>query len=278
MKKKILLLLILLWGNFASANCYLNIENAGNLNPKNLSSLGISLISQFVELLDSTPIYGLGVKSCMYKLVINQDSDSMIITVNGRNLNGSGNSKLRNMDGAQQAIIRAIYRGKPSQQIAICKAYGSILTEECEKKPQPIVKADMPIHRDKSVIILYDPRADAGTLPLKFSNPNEREVILTAITEINRVFLETQFNVYDQNRLEQVNQEIAKYSDYADFDQKALDLAQSNSADLLITFRNYGGEFSIVTKIHIQFNIHTFFILCEHTMGFIPWNPLQLLW
>ena len=90
---------------------------------------------------------------------------------------------------------------------------------------------------NKSVMVLYDPRAEGATLPLKFANPNEREVILAALGELNRQFLGKQFDVFDQNRLTQINQELNQSNDYSNFDQRALKLAQSNAADLLITFR-----------------------------------------
>ncbi|MBF0236669.1 MAG: hypothetical protein HQM12_03095 [SAR324 cluster bacterium] len=237
MKKIWILMWLGMWGSLVQAECYLNIEKAGNMNPQPLSELGISLISQFVEPLEATPMYGLGTGSCMYKLGINENANSMIITITGEKLNASGNSNLGNMEGAQQAILRAIYRGKPDKQVEICSAYKSILSDECGNQQRPTPGNNASIHRDKSVLILYDPRADAGTLPLKFSDPNEREVILAAIVEFNRIFLEHQFNVFDQNRLEEVNREIAKHSDYANFDERALELAQSNSSDLLITFR-----------------------------------------
>jgi len=89
---------------------------------------------------------------------------------------------------------------------------------------------------NKSIIVIYDPRASDATLPLKFNDSNEREVILSAIQNLNKIFLEKQFNVFDENRLLEVNEEMT-YSDLSNFDEKALYLAKKNSADLLITFR-----------------------------------------
>lgn len=100
------------------------------------------------------------------------------------------------------------------------------------------------VRGQKSLIVLYDPRASGATLPLKFTDPNEQEVILAAIGELNRVFLNAQFNTFDADRLAQVNKELNESSDLAHFDQRALKLAQSNSADILITFR----LMSFVTK------------------------------
>lgn len=135
-----------------------------------------------------------------------------------------------------ETLHEGVTRGGSAYEV---KIRAIVSSEKLEKVMTSIegLRMQQRFRGNKSVIVLYDPRASGARLPLKFDDPNEQEVILKAIGEINRVLLEKQFKIFDESRLLEVNMELHKFSDYADFDARALRLAQSNSADLLLTFR-----------------------------------------
>lgn len=127
--------------------CFLYIEKPGNLNPQITSTLAISLISQYIEKLESIPLSGLGSYDCVYKVGVTESKESMFVAISGRGLSAYGDSKRANLDGLQQALLRAIYRAKLDKKEQICKAYGTILREDCllstsqnQSKAVPLVR------------------------------------------------------------------------------------------------------------------------------------------
>ena len=133
MKKSLLAISFLLFSlpQLFAEQCFLYIEKPGNINPQITSTLAISLISQYIEKLESVPITGLGKHDCVYKLGVTESKEGMFVTISGRGLSAYGDSKNGNLDGLQQALLRSIYRAKLDKKDEICKAYGTILKDDC---------------------------------------------------------------------------------------------------------------------------------------------------
>ncbi|MBU3916336.1 hypothetical protein KKA14_12445 [bacterium] len=137
MVKKIFILSIFLSiSQISLAKCFLYIEKTGNLNPTIISTLAISLISQYIERLEDTPLSGLTETDCMYKIGLTESQSGVFVTISGRNLSAYGDSSKSGVDGLQIALLRAIYRAKLEIKDSICKAYGTILLEDCNGKIQ----------------------------------------------------------------------------------------------------------------------------------------------
>jgi len=120
-------------------NCYLQIEGR-NLS-KEISSLSQSFISQYVEHVQSIPIQGNKItqKHCIYKITVNQKNNNIIISISGRNLNSIGDSKLQGIDGIQQALLKALYRGNPNKISELCNNYSNFLEIECRRDIQSVI-------------------------------------------------------------------------------------------------------------------------------------------
>ena len=57
--------------------------------------------------------------------------DSLILTLNGEDLNAIGESRKKNKDGVKQSILRALYNTFEAKREQICKDYESLLNMEC---------------------------------------------------------------------------------------------------------------------------------------------------
>ena len=71
-------------------------------------------------------------KSCIYKVVFEKSDDTTFLVITGPQINSYGDSKLKSADGAQQALLKALYRSIPEQQNKICSLYENVINE-CEK-------------------------------------------------------------------------------------------------------------------------------------------------
>jgi hypothetical protein len=133
MKKIIVTFIVVLLSlsNVYADKCFLYIEKPGNLNPQITSTLAISLISQYIEKLESVPLSGIGKHDCVYKVGVTESQSGLFVTISGRGLSAYGDSKKGGVDGLQVALLRSIYRVKLDQKENICEAYGTVLKEDC---------------------------------------------------------------------------------------------------------------------------------------------------
>ena len=99
-----------------------------------MSAMTTSIISQFVTKIEEVPISGIDAerKSCIYKVVFEKSDDTTFLVITGPKINSYGDSKLKSADGAQQALLKALYRSIPEQQNKICSLYENVINE-CEK-------------------------------------------------------------------------------------------------------------------------------------------------
>ena len=92
------------------SECYLAIENPDKIEPKIVESLSKSLLSKYVETVQSIPRAGISQDECLYQVAVKKSMDTILITISGRNLNGIGDSKSSGFDGVQQAFIKALFQ------------------------------------------------------------------------------------------------------------------------------------------------------------------------
>lgn len=90
---------------------------------------------------------------------------------------------------------------------------------------------------DLTMIVIYDPETEEGSIPLKFSKSNERAVIMEVISGLEKEFLAKQFIMFDKKTLEEANRRFDSTSQMANFDTIALKLANEYRAKLLTKVR-----------------------------------------
>ena len=99
-----------------------------------------SLLSEFIEPISSIPIEGLNLKKnhCFYEISSRKNNGKTFVSISGRKLNASGESTLGGIEGIQQALLEAIYRGKPEVRSDLCESYGDIL-RGCQASQESVV-------------------------------------------------------------------------------------------------------------------------------------------
>ena len=112
--------------------CYVSVTESGEYDELIVSSISISLISQFHKRVTETPLSGLSEREeCVYKVSVDSRDYKTFVTIISKDLNTSGDSKISGIDGLQQSLIRSIYNGLPNKRIDVCKSYSSKL-DECK--------------------------------------------------------------------------------------------------------------------------------------------------
>lgn len=130
----IFLFLLNITNLYANSKCFLILENKTDFSTSMMSAMTTSIISQFVTKIEEVPISGIDAerKSCIYKVVFEKSDDTTFLVITGPKINSYGDSKLKSADGAQQALLKALYRSIPEQQNKICSLYENVINE-CEK-------------------------------------------------------------------------------------------------------------------------------------------------
>lgn len=114
------------------ADCFLRVEKPGSYDPELINENAVAHISNFAEMVKPLPPGGISVSEpCFYNVNISENDSGIIVTIRGKQINSSGNSRLRGLDGFQQAVLRAIAKSKPEQLNRICHAYPSLMKDDC---------------------------------------------------------------------------------------------------------------------------------------------------
>lgn len=131
--------LMVIWGisQVAYAQCYLTVENPGNLDTKAISQISLIQISQHFETVNEIPPEGIGNDACTYNLSVAEIANGILVTIKGRKVSTYGDSKLRGFDGFQQALFRAIISAKPEQRDPICRRYHALMGSDCSDVAAP---------------------------------------------------------------------------------------------------------------------------------------------
>ncbi len=113
------------------AQCYLLVENPGNLDTKAITQISLVQISQHFEIVNEIPPQGLASDACTYNLSVAEIANGILVTIKGRKVSTYGDSKLRGFDGFQQALFRAIISAKPEEREPICQRYYNLMAGDC---------------------------------------------------------------------------------------------------------------------------------------------------
>ena len=110
--------------------CYVDVKSSEHFNSDLISSISVSLISDFVRKITQTPPEGISLKnSCIYYINAQKQEGTTIVTISGQGINSYGDSKLEGMDGFQKSLLKSLYRSVENK-IKLCQKYGNYL-EEC---------------------------------------------------------------------------------------------------------------------------------------------------
>ncbi len=114
------------------AECFLRVEKPGSYDPELINENAVAHISNFAEIVKPLPPGGISAsEQCFYNVNISENDSGIIVTIRGRQVNSSGDSRLRGLDGFQQAVLRAIVKSKPEQLHRVCNAYPSLMKDNC---------------------------------------------------------------------------------------------------------------------------------------------------
>ena len=100
-------------------------------DPFFISEIAVSMISRYMMEVKPIPLSGISSDACIYNVLLKKNKDSLILTLNGEDLNAIGESRKKNKDGVKQSILRALYNTFESKREEICNDYGSLLNMEC---------------------------------------------------------------------------------------------------------------------------------------------------
>ena len=100
-------------------------------DPSFLSEIAVSMISRYMMEVEPIPLSGISSNACIYNVLLKMTENSLILTLTGKNLNTIGESRKKNKDGVQEAILRALYNTFKTKREDICNDYGSFLSMEC---------------------------------------------------------------------------------------------------------------------------------------------------
>ncbi|MBU2512221.1 hypothetical protein KJ966_12855 [bacterium] len=120
-----------LLSNGVIAQCYLTVDNSGNLDTKAITQISLVQISQYFEPVNEIPPQGIGTNACTYNLSVSEISNGILVTIKGRAVSTYGDSKLRGFEGFQHALFRAIISAKPEAETEICGRHRNIMGTDC---------------------------------------------------------------------------------------------------------------------------------------------------
>ena len=111
--------------------CYVGIKTSKEFNTVLVSEISTSLISQYIGEVQSIPPSGLsGKPSCIYEVSVTKDGEKTFVTLQGKDLNSYGDSKLDGTDGFEQSLLKSLYRSLRNKRKVICDDYGELI-EKC---------------------------------------------------------------------------------------------------------------------------------------------------
>ena len=111
--------------------CYVGIKTSKEFNTVLVSDISTSLISQYIGEVQSIPPSGLsGKPSCIYEVSVTKDGEKTFVTLQGKDLNSYGDSKLGGTEGFEQSLLKSLYRSLRNKRKVICDDYGELI-EKC---------------------------------------------------------------------------------------------------------------------------------------------------
>ena len=111
--------------------CYVGIKTSKEFNTVLVSEISTSLISQYIGEVQSIPPSGLsGKPSCIYEVSVTKDGEKTFVTLQGKDLNSYGDSKLGGTEGFEQSLLKSLYRSLRNKRKVICDDYGELI-EKC---------------------------------------------------------------------------------------------------------------------------------------------------
>ena len=88
----------------------------------------MSIISQYFKEVKPFPPSGLsGSDNCIYEVSVTKDGEKTFVTLQGKDLNSYGDSKLDGTDGFQQSLLKSLYRSLKNKRKVICDDYGELI-------------------------------------------------------------------------------------------------------------------------------------------------------
>ena len=111
--------------------CYVDADTTkSEFDPTLLSSISVSLISEFLKEVEPLPPAGIPMDACVYQIDAVKVKETTFVTFKGKNLNSFGDSKLSGPDGFQESVLKALYRALEDKRKLICDTYGEFI-EKC---------------------------------------------------------------------------------------------------------------------------------------------------
>ena len=108
-----------------------NIDAKYVTDPFFISEIAVSMISRYMMEVEPIPLSGISSDACIYNILLKKTKNSLILTLNGDDLNAIGESRKKNKNGVKQSILRALYNTFETKREQICKDYESLLNMEC---------------------------------------------------------------------------------------------------------------------------------------------------
>ncbi len=129
-------------------------------DPSFLSEIAVSMISRYMMEVEAIPLSGISSDSCIYNVLLKRTENSLIITLTGKDLNAIGESRKKNKDGVQEAILRALYNTFETKREEICNDYGSFLNMECT-----LLSAKKEVKKDGCLLDVNTEYEDQSEIP-----------------------------------------------------------------------------------------------------------------
>ena len=142
-----------------ASKCYLDVRNPEEIESEIINQLSISLISKYVEKVETIPGAGISNDECIYQVSVNQSNGTLLVTLSGKQLNGIGESGQKGIDGIQEAILKALFNGSLKKRGEICRDFKDKIPKECQNIDLPYAGTPFPGVR------LPSASRPSGTLP-----------------------------------------------------------------------------------------------------------------
>ena len=129
-------------------------------DPFFVSEIAVSMISRYMMEVKPIPLSGISSDACIYNVLLKKNESSLILTLNGDDLNAIGESRKKNKDGVKQSILRALYNTFETKREQICKDYGSLLNMECT-----LLLAKKEVEKDECLLDVNTELEDQAEIP-----------------------------------------------------------------------------------------------------------------
>ena len=137
-----------------------NIDAKYVTDPFFISEIAVSMISRYMMEVKPIPLSGISSDACIYNVLLKNTENSLILTLNGEDLNAIGESRKKNKDGVKQSILRALYDSFETKRGQICKDYGSLLNMECT-----LLLAKKEVEKDDCLLDVNTELKDQADIP-----------------------------------------------------------------------------------------------------------------